>query len=87
MAAVSAVAPHIASPLASSFDRFYNNWELQIKDYKYRVRSIFTVTAQSQGYKIANECTKNTALDLTRPHQTWAFRRFYSISPEEYNFN
>jgi hypothetical protein len=42
MAAVSAVAPScIASPFASSFDRFYKNWELQIKDYKHWFRPIF----------------------------------------------
>ena len=41
MAAVSAVAPCLASPFASSFSCFYNNWELQVCDYKYWVCSVF----------------------------------------------
>ena len=50
MAAVSAVAPCLASPFASSFSCFYNNWELQVCDYKYWVCSVFN----SIGINIAN---------------------------------
>ena len=50
MAAVSAVAPCLASPFASSFSCFYNNWELQVCDYKYWVCSVFDTI----GMNIAN---------------------------------